>query len=198
MRTPTLLLFDLGGVLIELDIFERLPLLSSNAQSGAALKRRWLMSPAVRRFERAETSADEFAAEFLAEWDIALAPTEFLAEFAGWAKGFYPNARPLLRALRRRYRVGCFSNSNALHWEKFGGFAEDFDIAVSSHLLGLAKPDPAAFVGALESCAATAAETWFFDDSPANVEAARSVGLRAFQADGCTALEAILRAEGLI
>lgn len=198
MSSPSLLLFDLGGVLVDISAFGALTQLSAAAPDADAVKRRWLASPAVRRFELGLDAPDDFARAFVAEWQLALAPQEFLARFAAWPRGLYPGAREILRALRRRFRVACLSNSNALHWERFGSFVGEFDLALSSHLLGAIKPDADAFERALERCGARAAETVFFDDSPHNVAVARELGLRAHHVDGIEALLPLLRAEGLL
>jgi glucose-1-phosphatase len=198
MRTPSLLLFDLGGVLIENATFERLNLLVPEPLDIATLKDRWLASSAVRRFELGEMSPPEFAVAFIAEWDLRLAPPAFLQEFTSWPTRFYPGAREALRALRQQYRVACLSNSNVLHWAKFNGFKDDFDVAISSHRLGAIKPDDEAFVRALGACGVDASAACFFDDSVGNVQAANRLGIRAFQVDGFAPLLKVLHAEGLL
>ena len=52
-----------------------------------------------------------------------------------------------------------------------------FDHVVSSHDVGLAKPDPAIFHAALDRLGAAAADAVFVDDLIGHVEAARSLGL---------------------
>lgn len=197
MSDPSLLLFDLGGVLIENSTFTRLNDLWGEQKSCDALKSRWLTSPAVRRFELGKCPPDEFAIAFIAEWKLSLSPEAFLEEFYSWPSAFYPEARNTLCKLRQKYRVGCLSNSNALHWEKFGGFKDDFDIAISSHQLGAIKPDCDAFLKALDVCCATPSAVCFFDDSIANIHTAESLGLRAFHVDGFDALLNVLREEHL-
>ncbi len=198
MRKPTLLLFDLGGVLIENATFKRLKELSSFPGNDDELKKLWLQSPAVRDFELGRCSPEEFAASFISEWGLQLSPQAFLDEFYRWPSGYYPEARTTLQSLRQRYRVACLSNSNCLHWEKFNGFKAEFDIALSSHQLGVIKPDKDAFLKALDICCSTPGKTYFFDDSTANVDAARSLGLRAFHVEGFDRLFEILAEEQLI
>jgi putative hydrolase of the HAD superfamily len=198
MKRPTLLLFDLGGVLLESSAHANLKQLTNIDLDIADYRERWLRSPAVRRFESGSCPPQEFAAEFLAEWRIALSHEDFLAQFTGWAQGFYPGALDLLATLRANFRTACLSNSNELHWHKFDGFEGVFDIALSSHRLGVIKPDDDAFVRALEICQVPAAEVMFFDDSLSNIHSARRLGMRAFQVEGLTALEDRLRAEGLL
>lgn len=56
-------------------------------------------------------------------------------------------------------------------------FAGLFDCVISSHDVGLAKPDPAIFHTALERLGTAAAEAVFVDDLVGHVEAARALGL---------------------
>ena len=197
-RPPTLLLFDLGGVLLENTAFDALTQLSSSPLGLGDFKERWLSSPAVRSFELGHSAPRDFATAFLDEWQVALSPDEFLREFTAWPRGFYPGARELLTTLRKDFRTACLSNSNALHWEKFGGFQGIFDYALSSHRLGVIKPDQSAFLRALEICAVAPAEVYFFDDSLSNIRSAERLGLRAFHVEGVVQLKHVLSAHGLL
>jgi len=195
MSHPSLLLFDLGGVLVENTTFDRLSALTGLAPDGQ-LKERWLASPSVRALEMGALSPEDFARRFIDEWRLPCDPPGFLGEFESWPTGFYPGAPTLLTRLRRRHRVGCLSNSNVLHWRRFRGFKEDFDVALSSHLLGAVKPDRTCFERALHACGAEAGDVAFFDDSPANVRAATELGWRAFHVEGFAGLKGRLREEG--
>jgi putative hydrolase of the HAD superfamily len=192
MLKPSLLLFDLGGVLIENSTFDSLKCLLPAPLDAHALKNKGLDSSAVRRFELGEISPIEFSVSFIAEWDISLAPDDFLEKFTSWPIGFYPDAREALYFLRQRYRVGCLSNSNVLHWKKFDGFKDDFDIAISSHQLGAIKPDDEAFIRTLAVCDVEPSAVYFFDDSAGNIRSANRLGIRAFHVDGIGQLLKIL------
>lgn len=54
-----------------------------------------------------------------------------------------------------------------------------FDVLVWSYKLGIAKPDPAIYRYTLEQLGVEAGEALFLDDKPANVEAARALGMIA-------------------
>lgn len=193
---PRVLLFDLGGVLVENVGFERLNALLTTPLPLEDLKTRWLESPAVRAFETGSCPAEKFAADLVAEYRLPLAPAEFLEAFTAWPRGFYSGARELLEQLRRRYRVACLSNSNAIHWDRFNGFAGHFDVTLSSHLLGVMKPDAGCFERALAACDVEASDAAFFDDSFVNVRAARHAGMRAFHVDGLAEVRRVVIAEG--
>jgi len=197
MPQPAILLFDLGGVLVDNAMFEDMPRLLPAPIPEDDLCARWIDSPAVHRFERGEISADEFASTFVSEWRLRMAPAAFLERFATWSRGFYPGAEALLTRLRRQYRVAYLSNCNEVHWSGFEHILRHADDAFSSHLCGLTKPDPAIFTMAVEALGRDPAEICFFDDSPRNVAAARAIGMDAHLTVGFEQLEETLRSMGL-
>jgi HAD superfamily hydrolase (TIGR01509 family) len=192
------LLFDLGGVLIENVGFERIKRLMPEVVDTAVLKQRWLASPPVRAFELGQISAAEFAIRLADDYQLLCSPQEFLAEFTLWPRGFYDGALELMRTLRERHRIGCLTNSNVVHWERFSGFADIFDVTLSSHHIGVIKPDHECFEHAIAQCGVAPGDVWFFDDSVPNVDAAREAGMRASHVEGFGALLANLRDARLI
>ena len=64
--------------------------------------------------------------------------------------------------------------------------------------LGVAKPDPRLFLDAARRLSLAPAAILFVDDKPANVEGARGAGMRGHHFTGAAALEAELRACGLL
>lgn len=191
-------MFDLGGVLVKNATFaalnEMLPLKLPHRE----LKDRWLRSEAVRNFERGETTVARFGQAFVQEWHLPISPKDFIAAFERWPEGPFPGAEDLVSRLRRNFRVGCLSNSNALHWARFADFLELFDFALSSHLTGAVKPDVTAFANALARCRIDAGSVAFFDDSLANVVAAQTCGISAFHVVGIESLARSLRREGFL
>lgn len=196
MRDGPILLFDLGGVVVEsagLATLERLlPQLGREE-----ILQRWLASSAVSGFESGVISQDAFARAFLAEWPLPMTPARFLEEFSGWVRGYLPGARELLAGLRTRHRIACLSNTNAAHWARLDGIEEVFDVCIASHLTGFLKPGREAYEDALRRLGAGAGEVCFFDDLPGNVAAARTVGMRAFQVRGVAETAGALRGLGI-
>ena len=85
-----------------------------------------------------------------------------------------------------------------MHWDRFDGFGDVFDTALSSHLSGFVKPDRRCFDHAVERCGVAADRILFFDDMVANVVASRAAGLQAIQVDGLEALIGALDERGLL
>ncbi len=198
MKKTPVMLFDLGGVVIENTGFDALNAMLPVALDGAAIRERWLNSSVVRRFELGHLPASAFAEQFLEEWGITISPESFLDEFTSWPKGFYPGAEALLRRLRAEYHVSCLSNSNELHWARFGGFIDHFDRAFSSHLLGRIKPDADIFEDVMRELEVDPDRLYFFDDSLSNIQTAQRLGVRAFLVDGIRDVERVLEAECLL
>ena len=101
---------------------------------------------------------------------------------------FPPERIHLLKELEKRYRLFLFSNTNALHLaalrsiytKTFGsGSLEDlFEKTYYSHLLGMRKPDTASYEYILKENGLNAPETLFVDDAIINVEGAEQAGLK--------------------
>lgn len=193
---PAVLLFDLGGVLLENVGFERFNALLPSPIPSEVLKTQWLASPAVRSFEAGNCTPEAFAHNVVSDWRLPLSPIAFLEAFTYWPKGLYAGAPELLAALRERYVVACLSNSNEIHWQRFNGFREHFDLSLSSHLLGEVKPDPQCFRKALQECNTTVGQVAFFDDSLTNITAARSLGIEAFHVNGLSEVRHALAERG--
>ena len=198
--TTQVVLFDLGGVLVRLggvDHFGQM----IGMHDPEEIWRRWLSSPAVRRFERGGCTGAEFAAEMVRENALDLSAEEFLEVFRSWPKGLLDGAHDMVVGLAEPLQVACLSNTNSLHWNE----QQDaevvqrlFDVAFLSHEIGLVKPDAEIFEHVVEELACRPAEILFFDDNTLNVDAARSVGLDAHKVEGVAPTRALLHERGLL
>lgn len=197
MPRPAVLLFDMGGVLVENAHFEDLPKLVPGPLPEGDIYDQWLNSTSVQRFERGQISADEFSSDFVAEWGLLMAPSAFMERFAAWPKGFYPGAAPLLTRLRRNYQIVYLSNSNEVHWSGFANILQLADAAFASHLCGLVKPDPAIFRLVINELGRDPGEICFFDDALRNIDAARAAGMDAHLTTGFDKLYATIQSLGL-
>ncbi len=87
MRVPEVLLFDLGGVLLDYGGVESLHALNKERHSLEEIRRMWPESPSLQRLETGESTLDEFAPAFIAEWGLAIDPVAFLSEVRTWTRG---------------------------------------------------------------------------------------------------------------
>src|SRR5437762_11068648 len=101
MSRPHVLLFDLGGVLIETVGLAELRRLLLDAIEPAEVRRRWLASKAVADFETGRCSRQDFACQFIAEWQLEIEPQAFLHQFASWIRPPLQATLDLLAQLRK-------------------------------------------------------------------------------------------------
>ena len=100
----------------------------------------------------------------------------------------------VVRELRRKVPVGILSNATsrlAFELEALG-LAREFDVVCNSSEVGVAKPDPQAFVLAADRIGHGADECFFTDDRGENVEAAAAVGMTAHHFTGVDGLRRAL------
>jgi HAD superfamily hydrolase (TIGR01509 family) len=103
------------------------------------------------------------------------------SRFLSEASAAFARNRPVLEALRERYRLGIVSNfyGNLEAVCHSAGLASLFAVVVDSHCVGTEKPDPAIFHVALETLRATPETTVFVGDSlRRDREGARRTGMR--------------------
>ena len=193
------LLFDLGGVLIDFAGFEEMRRLLPQVSDRLEIRDRWIHSASVQLFERGDITPEEFARRLVEEFHLELSAEEFIREFVLWARGPYPGAVSLLHRLRATHRIACLSNSNELHTPIHRASMEPLmERYYFSDELGLVKPDREIFDYVIRDLAVSPRRIAFFDDTPVNVEAAREVGLTAYLVDGITELTARLQRLGAL
>ena len=201
MAIPKVLLFDLGGVLVDFAGLQELPRLLATPMNPQDLRRKWANSPAVGLFETGRCSEREFAATFIEEWGLALGSDEFLDEFRLWVRAPYPETAELIGGLRGRYTLACFSNTNATHWGRvlqMHALGPVRDHPFLSYQLGLMKPSREAFAQVVRRLGCEPAEIAVFDDGAQNVDGAAMAGLSAHQTVGPVALRNALQGLGLL
>lgn len=201
MPNLRVVLFDIGGVLIELGGMSHILAWTDPHQSVEQLLQTWLASPAVRRFETGGCEASEFATELVREMSVPVSPDDFLAAFAAWPRGPIPGALELVERIPPNYIRATLSNTNALHWARLydqlhmaGGFHHHFP----SHLTGNCKPDAAAFAHVCKALGVHPSEVLFLDDAPVNVEGAQQFGMRAVHIRSLADTEAALKSAGVL
>ena len=199
-RAVDLVLFDLGGVLIELGGVASLQEMAAMV-SEEEVWHRWLASPWVRRFERGDCSASEFSVGVVAEWGIAISPQQFLEIFRHWPIGPFAGAPELIAEVRRSVPIGCLSNTNTLHWDYQSAqwpMLGTFDFRFLSFELGLVKPDEEMFRTVADRLPVSPDRVLYLDDVALNSDAARSFGFRSEQVRGIDEVRQALAEFGLI
>jgi glucose-1-phosphatase len=194
---PTLIVFDLGGVVVRIarSFAEACALAGLPVRAGAD-------DPAMsaRRHTLAELhgvgqlAINEFCVEVARTTGGLYSPGEIRRIHDAWLIAEYPGVADVIAALARAgVRTGVLSNTNHAHWvrlapRRLGGTGEfpaidPVDHPHASHLLGLHKPDPAIYSAFERETGLAGPDVLFFDDLEENVAAASGLGWRTCRVD---------------
>ena len=183
------IVFDLGGVLIDLDFKSAI---NGLQKAGFANVKEQLQAfdreGIFQKFEVGEISADEFRAAIWENAIVTLTDTEINNLWNLMLLEIPREKLELILDLRSKYMVYLLSNTNSIHWDyvcknafNYRGFRVNdyFEETFLSFEMHLAKPDKAIYKKMLNDANLLPEETLFIDDSEANCKAAAEVGIHA-------------------
>ena len=178
------LLFDLGGVVINIDfnhVFESWAEYAN--QSVEDIKSRFAIDSHYERHERGEIKASEYFASLRKSLGINISDDEFKEGWNSIYIGEIPGVVKLLSDIKKKRPIYGFTNSNATHqsvWSlRFDNILMLFEKVFVSSEIGKRKPEPDAFRFISDEIGVNPENILFFDDSLGHVEGARAVGMKA-------------------
>ncbi len=182
------LLFDLGGVIMDIDknrcvkAFDELGLKNASSYFGEYSQQGPFMA-----LERGDIDAAEFHRVLHGGFDVPVTDGEIDRAFCRFLIGIPVRRLRELEELRAKYKVYMLSNTNPIMWAatirdefmKDGRCREDyFDGIVTSFEANALKPEKAIFDHVVGQLGVKPEETLFFDDSQANLDAAAALGFK--------------------
>ena len=198
-----ILLFDLGGVVLDID-FER-TFQKWSIHSGIpveSIQSGFSHDQVYEQHERGEIGSTEFYRHVSDRIEMELSFEQFKEGWNEILVGPFSQTFELLHKLAHRMPLYALSNSNPMHkehWEK--NFADELapfnHIFVSSDL-GYRKPEVGAYLHVVEALNISPGKIVFFDDLADNVEAARAVGMQAVQVRSPADITSFVVSSGLI
>ncbi len=183
------LLFDFGGVLVDLDqarcvkAFDRIgfdvrPFLGTFVQSGI-----------LSALERGQATVPEFCDQMRQATGLNHLTDEQITDaWRQYLVGVPAERLELLLKIGHHYPVCLLSNTNEIHWAMArdgyfrykGHCVNDFFKKIFlSYEMGMEKPAPEIFEAVVKEIGCPAEDIIFFDDSAENAKAAISCGLQA-------------------
>jgi glucose-1-phosphatase len=187
MRPIKNIIFDLGGVLINLD-FDR------STRAFAALgfdhfEKMFSQFNANELFEKLEKgtiSEDAFYEVLKKAGKKDLTNEQIKFAWNSLLLDFREDSLSFLHALKKDYKLFLLSNTNSIHFDAFNLVLKEqtglssldplFTKAWYSHLIGLRKPYPEIFEFVQKDAGIQASETLFIDDTIDNIQAAQQLG----------------------
>ena len=183
------IVFDLGGVLIDLDFKSAINGLQKAGFTNVKEQLQAFDRESIfQKFELGEISADEFRASIRENSNVSLTDEEVDSLWNLMLLEIPREKLELILDLRSKYMVYLLSNTNSIHWDyvcknafNYRGFRMDdyFEETFLSYEMHLAKPDKAIFEKMLNDANLLPEETLFIDDLEANCKAAEEVGIHA-------------------
>ena len=206
MVTPVKnIIFDLGGVLINLDYqltrkaFENLGVANFND-----LYTQHHANPLFEQLEVGAIEPEAFYEALRQTTGLTLTNSQIETAWNAMLLDFPVERLHWLSQIKNKYNIYLFSNTNAIHYNAFIhiyeqvapqlgldiNFEHFFTTAYYSHTLGQRKPEVAAFEAVIRDAKLDPAQTLFIDDTLLNIEGAQKAGLQTiFLSGGVTVLD---------
>ena len=178
------LLFDMGGVVIDIDFdqalltwegFSKLPI--------EEIRRRFTMDAAYEDHERGKIDATKYFAHLRSVLELEASDIDIALGWNAIFVGEIVETVNDILSVRNQLPCFAFTNSNPTHqaaWmAAYPTVVSSFHQVFVSSKLGLRKPERAAFDAISDATGTSLADMLFFDDSEENVVGARAAGLQA-------------------
>lgn len=184
------IIFDLGGVLLNLDydLTEKAFIslgMTNFGESYSQLQQTHLFD----RFERGEVSSFHFINQLLDRLPLGTTANQVVHAWNAMILDFPVKRLQFLEELSKKYRLFLLSNTNDLHidavrraLEKAVGhrnLEQYFEKTYFSSAVGMRKPDSNIFEFVCTENNLDPSKTIFIDDSPQHVEGAKIAGIQA-------------------
>jgi putative hydrolase of the HAD superfamily len=198
------LIFDIGNVIVDIDYavpvreFQKLAITDFSTIVSYS-KQHHIFD----QFEKGQISVPDFHSELRRFLRPDVTDEQILAAWNSILLEYPKRKFDLLQQLKNNYRVFALSNINETHVkaideavkERFGAtaFSDYFHTAYYSNEVGTRKPEKEIYELVIAKENLNPTETFFVDDKPENVEAAKQSGLQAYELKHPSELEALLR-----
>ncbi len=181
------IIFDLGGVLIDIDYqattlaFESLGIIDFELHYNQ-LQQESLFDA----LEKGEISAQHFVNKLMDIVPKGISPNQIVSAWNAMLGSFPLKKIELLRQVRKTHQTYLLSNTNEIHmpivyrnWNNVSNlpFNELFKQVYLSFEIGKRKPDVETFLWVIEENKLNPEKTLFIDDSPQHIEGAKKAGL---------------------
>ena len=191
MEDITTIIFDLGGVIINLDnkLTEK-AFVNLGAKDFHHYFGHGFASSFFKDYEVGKISTRQFIDDLKSMIKLDMPDQTIIDAWNALLLDFPRERIRLLDKLKKKYRLFLFSNTNELHMEEVrriyrdefnGGELDDhFEKAYYSHIIKMRKPDKEAFQFIIDENKLSPSSTLFVDDALINVEGANAAGLKGF------------------
>ena len=184
------IIFDLGGVIIDIDSNQIINHLKKNGFTKFELLETPEVKRTLKQFECGIISSDTFGKTLTKQFDLKVSAQKFDEIWNSMILDIPQRRIDLVKKLKSHYHVYLMSNSNEIHYDlfirdlqlRFGyrEFDSLFDKSFFSFDTHLSKPNPDFFTLVLDRYNMKPEETLFIDDTPENILVAQQLGMLTY------------------
>lgn len=180
------ILFDLGNVLVDLDLRPAVERISSFCSKGPdEILKFFFDSGATNSFEKGELSAEGFYKQAKDILDLKLGYESFVPI---WNEVFFFSSKNravyhIANRLKKNYRISLLSNTNILHYRYIKDNFPIFNVFEKLFLsfeIGAVKPDKVIYQKAIKALGVLPENIFYTDDRPELVNSASGLGIKSF------------------
>lgn len=193
MKHIQTLIFDLGGVLVNLDIprFEQ-AFLDLGMEDVDYNFLQGHLKPLFLGYEQGTVTTDEFVSTLVKECRPGTTGEEVISAWNSMLDIIPDEKLDTLRSLHEQYTIFLLSNTNELHWkytvdtclDKYGFTVDDyFDKVFLSYEMKDYKPNLSIYNMLIKDSEISAPEALFLDDRQENIDGALQCGLQGLVVD---------------
>ena len=188
------IIFDLGGILINLDYEKSLEeFIKIGGKNIKSIYQQYKGYPLFAEFEKGAISAQQFRDGLRTLFDFQASDQALNFAWNAILQDFPKERLDFVDKVGKTKRTFILSNTNKIHKEGFdkiyqqqigdASLAIHFEKAYYSHLIGMKKPDTEIFDWILKKHQLQAKKTLFIDDTLENLEGAKKAGIHTLHID---------------
>lgn len=182
------IIFDIGNVLADYCWEDHIVRRGFSGEKKERLGRAMMLSDTWQEIDRGVWSEEQLLAGFIANDRELEAEIRTVFSDMSTLVRERSGSKDWLRSLKadgyRVYYLSNFSSKVEREAKKELSFLEEMDGGILSYTVRLIKPDPAIYRLLLERYGLSAEESVFLDDSAANVQAAKALGMEGILVTG--------------
>lgn len=200
MNSPYALVFDLGNVLLPINLdktYEAFAFYSSE-YNATEIKQITLEEELWVSYESGLQSDNDFQELIMSRFKLSCSSTQFYTAFNALLLGFDEETCQYIRSLYSSFPLYLLSNTSKIHSDLFLNPAYPnfklFEVFQQIHLsfkMGLVKPDQAIYQQLVLQNQLQNHQIVFFDDNFNNIESAKKIGWDAVLIDPSRAIQQI-------
>ncbi len=184
------IIFDLGGVIINLDTNKTIQEFNKlSTKQFETIYTQLKQSPIFDKFDKGEITETDFFNEIQKALEVDIPIEKLLFAWNAMLLDFPKHRLQLLEKLKANYRLFLLSNTNETHVTEFENILFEqhgyqnlesfFETVYYSCRIGKRKPNSDIFNFVLNKHNLNPEETLFIDDSPQHIEGALKTGIKA-------------------